>query len=289
MTREQGDGAAIGRPAVPGRASLSNRGITRLADVDGYGDLRSAREIDLSGNRITTTEGFSGMAGLRVLDLSGNQIENISGLADLLDLRVLKLARNNIRHVGTHLNLPQLRILDLSRNSIRSFSGSKMLPNLRILDLSHNGLETIADLASLGLLHEVYLQGNRLARIDGLDQLIYLRELEVDAVSVPAPVAERLAKVNKIKTLESRAFVHFFSTCPVCGKENHDTSLAEFYFSSDPGKQAIKDKLLSAIKANDASLGTSFGIPCCECYERLRDDLGQMRGMREIGLLKRID
>jgi len=56
-----------------------------------------------------------------------------------------------------------------------------MLPNLRILDLSHNGLGTITDLASLGLLHEVFLQGNKLARIDGLDQLIYLRELEVDA------------------------------------------------------------------------------------------------------------
>ncbi len=272
MTEKQGDGAAIGHIAGPGRVSLPGRGITRLAEIAGIYDVRSAREIDLSGNRITTTEGFSGMAALRILDLSGNQIEDLSGLEDLPDLRVLKLARNDIRDVGTHLDLPQLRILDLSHNRIRSFSGSTRLPNLRILDLSHNGLEAIAGLASLALLHEAFLHGNKLARIDGLDQLIYLRELEVDMVAVPAQVAEQLGKVNKIKTLGSQAFLHFFSTCPVCGKENHDTSLAEFYFSADPAKQAIKNKLLSAIDTNDATSGTRVGIPCCECYERIRDD-----------------
>jgi hypothetical protein len=272
MTREWGGGTAAGRQAVPGRVSLPNRGIARLADLDGQVDLRSAKEIDLSGNRLKTTEGFSGLANLRILDLSGNQIEDVSGLADLPDLRVLKLARNNIRHVETCLDLPQLRILDLSRNNIQSFPGEAKLPNLRILDLSHNGLETIDDLASFGLLHEIYLHGNKLDWIDGLDQLGYLREIEVDAVAVPAPVAERLGKINKIKTAGSQAFLHFFSTCPVCGKENHDTSLAEFYFSQDPAARAIKDKLLAAMESGDGSRGTRIGIPCCECFERIRDE-----------------
>jgi hypothetical protein len=262
----------MGHLARPGLISLPNRGITRLAEIAEKCNLRLAREIDLSGNRITTTESLGGMTGLRILNLSGNQIEDVSGLEDLPDLRVLKLARNNIRDVRTCLDLPQLRILDLSHNHIRSFSGSIALPNLRILDLSHNGLETITDIASLDLLHEVFLQGNKLARIDGLEQLIYLRELEVDAVAIPAPVAEQLGKVNMIKTLGSQVFLHFFSTCPVCGKENHDTSLAEFYFSSDPAKQAIKDKLLSAIDMKGATRGMRIGIPCCECYERIRDD-----------------
>jgi Leucine-rich repeat (LRR) protein len=268
---EHGEGAEIGHLTRPGRVSLPNRGITRLGEIAICFGLRSARELDLSRNHITSTEGFSGMTELRVLDLSGNRIDDLSGLEDLPDLRVLKLARNSIRHVGAHLDLPQLRILDLSWNHIRSFSGGTTLPNLRILDLSYNGLKTIAGIASFGLLHEIYLHGNNLVRIDGLDQLSFLRELEVDSVAIAAPLAERLGKVNKIKTLESQEFLHFFSTCPVCGKENHDTSLAEFFFSSAPADRAIKDKLLAAIDTNGEARGTRIGIPCCECYERIRD------------------
>ncbi len=271
MMDEEGEGAAVGHVTRPSHVSLSNRGITSLAEIEGHCDLRSARELDLSGNRIMTTEGFNDITELRVLDLSGNRIEDISGIQNLPDLRVLKLARNSIHDVGSHLDMPQLRILDLSRNHIRSFSGSTSLPNLRILDLSHNGLETITNLTSFGLLHEIFLQGNKLARIDGLDQLSYLRELEVDSVAVPASITEQLGKVNKIKTLGSQAFLRFFSTCPVCGKDNHDTSLAEFYFSSDPAKQAIKAKLLSTINT-DASHDIRIGIPCCECYEKIRED-----------------
>ena len=267
------NGEAI--PVHAGRLDMSKKGIDCIDAIEGLDDLASLRELYLSDNAIETMQGLEMLTSLRVLDLSGNRISRIQGLEQLADLRVLKLAKNNIATVEHLDHLSQLRILDLSHNRIRTFSGTSLGINLRILDLSDNGLETIDHLDTLGMLHELMLRNNKLHGIEGLEKLAFLRELEIDEVPIPDEIAGSLGALNQLSTAESRRFVHFFSTCPVCGRENHDMSLAEFFFSTDPAKQAIKRQLLSLIKriedSNDTNEKRVVGIPCCECFEKLRE------------------
>ncbi|HME53383.1 MAG TPA: leucine-rich repeat domain-containing protein [Candidatus Lokiarchaeia archaeon] len=280
-----------------GRLDLSSKGIEDISVIDGLGSLKylqtlvlanncihdvsgldgleSLRELDLSNNAIEEIKGLDALASLRVLILSGNRIMKIQGLDHLEDLRVLKLARNRIQIVENLDHLSQLRILDLSSNNVHHFTGSGKLINLRILDLNHNGLETIDRLDELSMIHELYLRDNELQGIESLDKLAYLRELEIDAVPVPDEIMEELGSLNKLSTDESRQFIHFFSTCPVCGKENHDMSLAEFFFSTAEEKKNLKRQLLTLMNrlkdSNDADGKRVIGIPCCECFEKLRE------------------
>ena len=268
------NGEAI--PAHAGRLDLSKKSIVHIDAIEGFDGLASLQELNLSDNAIKEIQGLEMLTALRVLDLSGNSISRIQGLEQLADLRVLKLARNNISAVEGLEHLAQLRILNLGSNRIRTFSGISLGINLRILDLSNNGLETIDHLDTLGMLHELMLRNNKLRGIDGLEKLAFLRELEIDEVPIPDEIAESLGALNQLSTAESRRFIHFFSTCPVCGKENHDMSLAEFFFSMDPAKQAIKRQLLSLMKRREHSRDNDgkrvVGIPCCECFEKLRED-----------------
>ncbi|MHA1281967.1 MAG: Rab family GTPase [Promethearchaeota archaeon] len=76
---------------------------------------------------------------------------------------------------------------------------------------------------------------------------------------------------------KAKKFISFFSTCPICREENHESYLINFYFSKDPEDCKLKEKLLrfvndSEIISNICKSEIKIGIPCCKCYELFFND-----------------
>ena len=88
--------------------TLSNRGITKLEDLVGFGDL--LHRVDLSGNSITRLQGFSSTPGISMLNVSSNEIAGDASLEDLrylTELRTLNIGNNtNIKYIRSHVAKP---------------------------------------------------------------------------------------------------------------------------------------------------------------------------------------
>src|SRR5271157_196929 len=105
------------------------------------------------------------------------------------------------------------------------------------------------------------------------DMLAELRRLErVFGVSPGDELAEKLSPEER-KTYER--FMKLFSRCPVCGEQNHDTYLQDFYFRTEPEKIALRDRLVRLIeKTTDfdqvySNGKLAIGIPCCNCFKKI--------------------
>lgn len=73
------------------------------------------------------------------------------------------------------------------------------------------------------------------------------------------------------KSLQS--FLHFFSMCPVCHKENHKSYLDRFFRNNTPPKRRLRDKLIELMDysfyvGNQSQNEIHLGIPCCSCFEK---------------------
>ena len=71
-------------------------------------------------------------------------------------------------------------------------------------------------------------------------------------------------------------FLRRFGVCPICKAKNHENYLKRFYFSLKPEFRNIKEQFLDALSAQGdrpSKLRLEFGIPCCECYSRLFNDI----------------
>jgi hypothetical protein len=68
--------------------TLSNRGITKLEDLEGFSDV--LHRVDLSSNAITRLQGFSHTPGISMLNVSKNELSGDKALEDLRYLTELR-------------------------------------------------------------------------------------------------------------------------------------------------------------------------------------------------------
>jgi len=89
------------------------------SDFANIGELSSLRDLNLSGNRISSVDElkFSNLSYLKYLDLSNNSIEEISSRDIPKSLVKLNLASNGLKSFAFGGDLPSLEVLDLSKNS----------------------------------------------------------------------------------------------------------------------------------------------------------------------------
>ena len=115
--------------------TLSNRGITKLEDLVGFGDL--LHRVDLSCNSITRLQGFNSTPGISMLNVSSNEIAGDASLEDLrylTELRTLNIGNNtNIKYIRSHVAKPLQKLQGTSL----SFSNYKYqyTTNISILSL----------------------------------------------------------------------------------------------------------------------------------------------------------
>ncbi len=67
------------------------------------------------------------------------------------------------------------------------------------------------------------------------------------------------------------AFLKFFNTCPVCGRQNHQNYLARFWFSVDPVTVEMRQmaiRLMNELDPDQENYPRTIvaGIACCECF-----------------------
>jgi Leucine-rich repeat (LRR) protein len=88
--------------------TLSNRGITKLEDLEGFSDV--LHRVDLSSNAITRLQGFSHTPGISMLNVSKNELSGDKALEDLrylTELRTLNISENpSIKYIRSHVAKP---------------------------------------------------------------------------------------------------------------------------------------------------------------------------------------
>ena len=183
-------GEAPGFPAEPavatGELSFGRRNIQ---DLDGTRLLANLKELDLSGNDVTSIEpgDFEGLVSLQRLALRHNGITSIEpgDFEGLTNLQSLDLYSNDITSIepGDFDGLDNLRVLDLSFNGYiierGDFHGLDGLTELRLTGNAKTKIQS-GDFEGLDNLRALELQLNGITRIepgdfDGLDNLQSLK------------------------------------------------------------------------------------------------------------------
>jgi hypothetical protein len=82
------------------------------------------------------------------------------------------------------------------------------------------------------------------------------------------------AQLNADRRTPLQEFIDFFSFCPICGKENHESYLKKFYLDQNSNSRILKEKLLLLMDKskrfeNIYENEIKVGIPCCSCFEKL--------------------
>jgi len=76
-----------------------------------------------------------------------------------------------------------------------------------------------------------------------------------------------------------KKFLKIFDTCPICKRENHFESLKNFYFNkNNPDLIKLREnifKLMVNLDTRDRIQlnNVSVGIPCCNCYKNIFDEI----------------
>ncbi len=85
-------------------------------DVAALGDLKRAKELDLTGNHINDLAPLAGLTNLEDLLLDRNQVTGLSALSGLTKLHNLGLEDNRITDLTPLMQLKQLKSLQLKNN-----------------------------------------------------------------------------------------------------------------------------------------------------------------------------
>ena len=105
------------------------------------------------------------------------------------------------------------------------------------------------------------------------DMLVELRRFE--RVFDISPGDERVVKLSPSERKTYDRFMQLFSRCPVCGEQNHDTYLQDFYFRTEPEKIPLRDSLVRLIEKTTDFIQVysegklAIGIPCCNCFKKI--------------------
>ncbi|KAK6031762.1 putative septum site-determining protein MinC [Ostertagia ostertagi] len=188
------------------------QGLTSLRELDLSGNRISSlvtgvfdltpelRELSINDNDITTIQDgtFAKLTSLKKLSLSGNQISVITRnmFKGLDSLEVLNLQNNQITSIdwSAFANLKQLRTLDLGTNHFTNVE-LRGLENLQKLFLNNNSINSLKrDLPSLILLS---LDRNSISEIADGDLSGLARSTRLESLTIAA---------NNISQISQRAF-----------------------------------------------------------------------------------
>jgi len=145
---------------------------------------------------------------LHQLNLDSNQIWDLRMFANLPQLVILKLNQNKI---GT----PPSKTCDGEEASLTGFKPGA-LPALEVLYLEGNHISNLAvlQLWHLENLRALYLANNEIQKVEGLNHLTHLREINLNR--------------NRIKTVDEEAFVGMMNIRELYMEENGLKSLSHF-------------------------------------------------------------
>ncbi|MHA1334137.1 MAG: hypothetical protein ACTSPW_00130 [Promethearchaeota archaeon] len=109
-------------------------------------------------------------------------------------------------------------------------------------------------------------------REEMLEELENLRRIMEGENGINALDSIDLMNLSDEEKQRAKDFITFFSQCPVCHKKNHISYLKEFYFSEDPQKIRLKEKLLRLMENYEEfpylyKSEIVIGIPCCNCFK----------------------
>nr|BCL66191.1 hypothetical protein [Volvox reticuliferus] len=142
--------------------------------------------LSLRSNHLTSLRAqLAPLTSLRELDVSGNYLTSLEGLQGLLMLQSLSARGNAIATLPTPLCLPYLTELDLGHNVLtafgnmgNSFAGSNLiLPLLRRLVLQENSIRFLGPLGPMIHLTSLDLSFNKIASLEMLRVLVHLSGL----------------------------------------------------------------------------------------------------------------
>ena len=155
----------------------------KLKNIEGLGQLKKLRKIDLGANRIRTMpeEELSGLENLEELWLGKNKIESIGGLDRLTKLRRLDVQANRLTRVeNLTAQVNTLKEIYLAHNGIDDEGAScetglaLNFTALNTIDLSRNRLKSTKPFAHLLALEELWLSGNSIQTFDDVEPLSVL-------------------------------------------------------------------------------------------------------------------
>jgi len=171
---------------------------------------------------------------------NSNQIELFSNI-----LNILNVAYSNSFHFTRNIDL----LFVIKRSQFRDifkyiahFLEANDFPSMYLDQTNiYNNL--------IGMTHSIAEVGNR---------IIY----DIDVTSLNEEEKEIWKK-----------FLRFYSTCPICGKHNHENYLESFFLSSSPVKLKIKKFLIDYMEYKEEldeyfSANLKIGIPCCSCFNK---------------------
>nr|BCL66107.1 hypothetical protein [Volvox africanus] len=148
--------------------------------------------ISLRSNRFTSLRTqLQTLTSLRELDVSGNHLTSLEGIQGLLMLQSLCARGNAIATLPTTLCLPHLTVLDLGQNVLTDFgnlgnsvAGPRLvLPLLRRLVLQENSITFLGPLGPMIHLTSLDLSFNKLASLEILRVLMHLSGLRTLNIS----------------------------------------------------------------------------------------------------------
>lgn len=167
---------------------LYNNGIDSISPLEGLIELE---RLYLSENSIESVAPLRFMTKLKILWLNDNSISSVSALSNLIFLEELNISDNVIGgSIDIVQNYSGLKKLFAENNNIGSFSFVEDLHSLEILMLGGNRPITediaIAEyLSGLTELKALSLSDRAVSRLDFLENLVKLEQLELNNCSIP--------------------------------------------------------------------------------------------------------
>ncbi|MFX1374829.1 MAG: hypothetical protein ACFFA0_03350 [Promethearchaeota archaeon] len=82
----------------------------------------------------------------------------------------------------------------------------------------------------------------------------------------------KLESLTEAEKQEFQKFIKFYSICPLCGGFNHYFNLKQLFF--DQRKKSLIRELIKFMNVKNKKLqmyNVNFGIPCCDCYQKIID------------------
>uniref|UniRef100_A0A3Q2YYG9 Protein phosphatase 1 regulatory subunit 7 n=1 Tax=Hippocampus comes TaxID=109280 RepID=A0A3Q2YYG9_HIPCM len=199
----------------------------RIGKIEGLGVLQKAKTLSLRQNLIKKIENLDSLSSLRELDLYDNQIRKLENLNKLTQLEQLDVSFNVLRKVEGLEQLTRLKKVFLLHNKIGNIANLGHLPCLEMLELGSNRIRVcLSSLTPSFQLLCVYFQSNRITKMEGLQNLVSLRELYLSHNGIE--VIEGLENNKKLTTLDIAA-----NRVKKIENISHLTELQEFWMNDN--------------------------------------------------------
>ncbi|XP_035117929.2 leucine-rich repeat-containing protein 9 isoform X2 [Callithrix jacchus] len=220
------DGIPIEPPEAESAKDLFGGRLTSdmIAEQQGHSNFTQMQELNWTSSYIRTVDliPVDQFRNVCNVNLQNNNLTSFSGLIYLPNVKVLCLNYNHIESITprlkpqTHLTNRQLLYQKvpssgygqqgISKTNRDTMSTENLPPIMHSLEVLHLGYNGICNLIQLQLnrlrnLKFLFLQGNEISEVEGLDNLVVLKELVVDHNRIRALNDSAFAKPSSLLAL----------------------------------------------------------------------------------------